>query len=80
MNSHPDNNDEDQQKIRNILNLEFKLFDDRDNFIIGRYKVEQQNTYNYYYFQKITPTFEPYKDVVYQMLKVQLISIPDITF
>ncbi len=74
-------NTEDADKLKDALNISFKLFDDNNNFIVGRYNVNQngQYVYKYYTLLKIQHDTSPYQDVINQMLNAQTSFCPNIT-
>jgi len=74
-------NTEEDNKLKDALQISFKLFDDKDNFIVGRYNVNQngQYVYKYYTLLKIQHDTSPYQDVINQMLNAQTSFCPNIT-
>jgi hypothetical protein len=56
-------------------------FDNNNNFIVGRYNVNQngQYVYKYYTLLKIQHDTSPYQDVINQMLNAQTSFCPNIT-
>jgi hypothetical protein len=80
INTNPLVNSDDDNKLLNVFKNEFKLFDDKNTFIIGRYKVPQegQNIYNYYKLLDITHDTYPSNDVINQVLKLQTSFCPNI--